>query len=293
MPKNHFYKYTPASTAIAVLRSRRLRWSSPLLFNDPFDVTQTLRLDLDARTLTTHVVAEMLSALESPDPPPQSWDPPLRFLHNLLWQGRDDSARESLLALFRREQFDPSPGAIDSLNTLQNAWADTVRRFRVLCLSELPDVTPMWNHYADAYRGVVLALRAEASVDSALQLARPIVYEDNPPRIASPKAWAEAVVTGMQLYDLFSQTLYTKTKAWSYEREWRVVSMAERGATTLFADMGFHPRELVGVYFGPSIEDKDADAISTLLVGDLAHVELKRARLGGASDTSFAFELIK
>jgi hypothetical protein len=28
--------------------TRRLRWSSPLLFNDPFDVTQELRLNFDS-----------------------------------------------------------------------------------------------------------------------------------------------------------------------------------------------------------------------------------------------------
>ena len=35
-----------------------------------------------------------------------------------------------------------------------------VPTFRILCLSELHDVTPMWQHYADAYRGVVLEFEA-------------------------------------------------------------------------------------------------------------------------------------
>jgi hypothetical protein len=36
------YKYLSAATAIAVLNSQALRYSSPVLFNDPFDVPREL-----------------------------------------------------------------------------------------------------------------------------------------------------------------------------------------------------------------------------------------------------------
>jgi hypothetical protein len=35
--RRHFFKYTTAETAKLIISSRKLRWSSPLLFNDPFD----------------------------------------------------------------------------------------------------------------------------------------------------------------------------------------------------------------------------------------------------------------
>ena len=37
--RQYFYKYVSAKTAQAILTTRTLRWSSPILFNDPFDVT--------------------------------------------------------------------------------------------------------------------------------------------------------------------------------------------------------------------------------------------------------------
>ncbi len=46
-----FYKYVTAEVAKIILATRKLRWSSPLLFNDPFDVTQELRLNFDAAEL--------------------------------------------------------------------------------------------------------------------------------------------------------------------------------------------------------------------------------------------------
>lgn len=36
------HKYATASTAKAILQSSTLRWSSPLLFNDPFDVPRDM-----------------------------------------------------------------------------------------------------------------------------------------------------------------------------------------------------------------------------------------------------------
>ena len=42
--RRYFYKYVSAKTAKIIISTRKLRWSSPVLFNDPFDVTQELRL---------------------------------------------------------------------------------------------------------------------------------------------------------------------------------------------------------------------------------------------------------
>ena len=46
-----FYKYTTAKTTETILATRKLRWSSPLQFNDPFDVTQELRLNFEEAKL--------------------------------------------------------------------------------------------------------------------------------------------------------------------------------------------------------------------------------------------------
>lgn len=49
--KRAFYKYASPETALAVLKSRTFRYSSPLLFNDPFDVQAGLHFDFDIETL--------------------------------------------------------------------------------------------------------------------------------------------------------------------------------------------------------------------------------------------------
>ena len=47
-----FYKYMKANVAKIALNARKLRWSSPVLFNDPFDITQELRLNFDDAQLS-------------------------------------------------------------------------------------------------------------------------------------------------------------------------------------------------------------------------------------------------
>jgi hypothetical protein len=63
MTAGQFYKYMPAATAKLVLRGRSLRWSSPLIFNDPFDFPRELAFGFspsDLQLATGEVFAEYL-----------------------------------------------------------------------------------------------------------------------------------------------------------------------------------------------------------------------------------------
>jgi hypothetical protein len=62
-----FYKYMTARVAKIVLTTRRLRWSSPVLFNDPFDITQELRLDFDEHRLNIALIDRVASLIEHGD----------------------------------------------------------------------------------------------------------------------------------------------------------------------------------------------------------------------------------
>src|SRR6266849_6774114 len=73
--RQHFYKYVSAKTAKAILTTRKLRWSSPVLFNDPFDVTQELRLDFDVAALSAALVEEMADLIIAGGPFPDTAHP--------------------------------------------------------------------------------------------------------------------------------------------------------------------------------------------------------------------------
>ena len=285
-----FYKYQSAATAIAVLSARRLRWSSPLSFNDPFDVTQTLRLDIDPAVLQPVLVDAFINVLKNPAPPAAATIQ-LKLIHTLFWRATRPSDRDSILDELRSTSGSPTAGGINAFDELQKTWNGLVPQFRILCLSESPTITPMWNHYADAYKGTVLEFQADVSVDSALQLAKPVIYQDTPPRIADVNEWARAIVetNGKRFHELFREMQYVKATSWAYEKEWRVVSYARPDSSGLTSDLGFHPKEVRGLYLGPNTLPADEAVLRSLLVGDLNHVTVYKGRLPTGKATAFLF----
>lgn len=62
--RRFFYKYVSSEVTKIILVNRTLRWSSPLLFNDPFDVTQELRLNFNEAELNQALAEEMAALYE-------------------------------------------------------------------------------------------------------------------------------------------------------------------------------------------------------------------------------------
>lgn len=60
-----FLKYMTAEVANIVLVSNKLRWSSPLLFNDPFDVPRDFNLGFDTEELKQPLIDEMMSLVSA------------------------------------------------------------------------------------------------------------------------------------------------------------------------------------------------------------------------------------
>jgi len=291
--RRFFYKYVSAQVAKIVLATRTLRWSSPLLFNDPFDVTQELRLNFDEAELNAAIAMELAALIEEADPSFSARDPRLKVLLRVLNSQRDSSVRRRVVASLRSKPIPTTVGQIEAFADLRQMWRDLVPRFRVLCLSELKDVTSMWQHYADSYRGAVLEFEAVDQLDSAFLVARPVTYQDSPPAIASKEVWARCLLgRGQTSYeDLFTDLQYIKTTAWAYEREWRIVTMARPEESGLFYDFPFQPRELTGVYFGASCgKEKEAEILSLLTHG-LEHVSAYRAHVDG-TEAKFRFDEI-
>lgn len=276
--RQYFYKYTHADTAKIVLATRKLRWSSPLEFNDPFDVTQELRLNFDESELISALYNEYADLIAAGVPRGLK-HPILSALFERMCE-LDDAEREAIANEFRtKEKAVPTEGQIQALEGIKQMWRDTVPMSRVLCLSERNDVTSMWNHYADSYRGVVLQFEAFDEVDSALLMARPVIYQDDAPAIANAKEWALCLLgtSEIKYEELLTELQYVKTTDWSYEREWRVVSMARPGETGRIGDYGFYPRELAGICFGPKCSKEDRDVLSALLTQGLEHVRIREA----------------
>lgn len=275
--RRYFYKYVTTDVAKIVMATRKLRWSSPLKFNDPFDVTQQLRLPFSADDLNL-ALAQQLAALFETGDPTLVRQPLARTLLQVAGAMTPQS-RAQVAAKLRSNPGVATPGRIDSFNELRIVWHEVVPLLRALCLSESYEIVPMWAHYAENGTGAVLEFEAIDHLDSVFLMARKVVYQDTPPAIATPPAWAQCMLgTSRTSYmDLFSELMYVKTTPWSYEREWRLVTVARPDDADLHGDWGFHPRELAGVYLGPRCSGQHREDILALRAMGLEHIRVCQA----------------
>jgi hypothetical protein len=291
--RRFFYKYVSSHVAKIILATRTLRWSSPLLFNDPFDVTQELRLNFNEAELHAAVAEEWANLLETGDSsyaPSRPWPRALAAMLAAL-QDKPD-LRLRMAASVRSDPGPMTSGQFETFAELKQVWRELVPHFRVLCLSELNDVTSMWHHYADRYRGAVLQFEAVDQLDSVFLLARPVIYQDTPPGIASKTAWVRCLleIGPVKYEDLIKEYQYVKTTDWAYEQEWRLVTVG--GGTELFENYGFYPRELVGIYLGAQCSQDDEKEILSLLSHGLDHVLAYSASMTGP-ERKFTFQRLR
>src|SRR5262245_37846 len=123
--RQFFFKYMSARVATIALTTRKLRWSSPLLFNDPFDVTQQLRVNFTPAELTTAVGEEMAALLIAGGPPAANVHPIVAMLLNTL------NTQNASIDL-RRKMADamltngPTPGQLDAWAEMMQTWSAIV-----------------------------------------------------------------------------------------------------------------------------------------------------------------------
>jgi Protein of unknown function (DUF2971) len=277
------YKYASASTALTILGSQTLRWSSPLILNDPFDVS---------RQWESFTLLQLEDALIS------------RFRAYLLGEARPGSeAATTLLEAFRSKSgIVPEEQMLRDLrfflrlmakplekylDDFRNAWTERLPNLRILCFSQDPVSPTMWTHYGQLHTGVVLQFETSDDRDSTWLLAEPVIYQSAKPQLPSALEWARAFLEETTLdWDVFLREYeYVKHTDWSYEREYRVVSAKKKAETGLYGDYAFHPHDLRGVILGAKTSPEDEGAIRAALAAGYPEAVLHRAFINQDSPT--------
>lgn len=123
--------------------------------------------------------------------------------------------RDDLAAQMTGEWYHNKPLLLLTLDKMRGWVAQfNVERWRIYCLTSRPDSVLMWSHYTQKHTGICLEFDTGYHPFS---LAFRVKYEERLPRIgpeefsAESKRMAEAI-------------LLTKSEAWSYEREYRILA---------------------------------------------------------------------
>lgn len=265
--RTSFFKYVPASTAKLILQNRALRWSSPVVFNDVFDVPRELSFGVMPIEIVQALGRKIVSLLESPPQDTSCLAPKLRVIVETVKQGVSPELKSELIAGIEETSKTLRPSG-ESMESLRSMWRSWVPQFRILCLTESPAHAAMWYHYADRYKGVVLEFQCRDELDSAWLAARPVTYPSEKPEVFSAEGWASLLMMPQQLAieTLLRVATYTKSPDWSYEKEWRVATFMRPTDTGNFTDYKFNVRELSGLYLGPMMPPEDKTALRAALV---------------------------
>jgi hypothetical protein len=262
------FKYVTADTARTILENGTLRWSSPAMFNDPFDTQFDLHLEFDEATIIDLVLDEFWKIFSGQ----KILEPANSLGHVLEWF----LARERGITpdeIFRRHEHEIRDTINESIARaktlipeLHKQQRQLLSRAKILCLSEVHDNILMWSHYARNHRGTVLEFDSDERKGSRFKMAERVIYSKTMPRLVNEKQMVQ-FVSGqwrMNPYEIMHNEIFVKADDWSYEKEWRIW-LPDRDADRDFIDIEFDREELVGIYFGSRMSEEDRMALDTLM----------------------------
>ena len=185
----HYEKYNP-SFLKNVLTTGQVYCSDPTRLNDPWDCRP------------------WFADIEDPDETE-------RFIKWVFsFKPTEPVSEEEVRATQKTIRNDPK-----YRNALVRSFSETFLklipgRWRIYCLTPLPESTLMWSHYGDNHKGICL----EFGVDNPLfATAQAVKY------LSSYPGWSPHTVVESGARDI----LLTKSDDWEYEQEYRIIGMGE------------------------------------------------------------------
>jgi len=282
--KRSFYKYMAPDTAIAVFTHRTFRYSSPLLFNDPFDIQSGLHFDFDVDDIHLKILNRLEELAKCDHLPDLDWTDPWAKVIKVVWENYPSYGfpRQRWLEQLAEKAGDLSLDKVirKTREDYANAWEKLLPTLRVFCVSEERDNLLMWAHYAKDHTGVVAEVLSLPKEDNPLSVARQITYRDSPPPFYSEEEWLNDILLQKRLdhSTLFRKYAQTKSSQWSYEKEWRVWYPSDPNTQSgLWVDMPIRKSELKAVYFGCRIEEKFKHKLGNLISSAFPDAEMFRA----------------
>jgi len=289
--QKYFYKYATLETVLAILQNCTVKYSSPVIFNDPFDTQTRIGFSFEESEFVKQYRDELYRLIFACEEP--------SFIDNAAFLSRniqvlrrvvENSKKKMSKEIFDDMTNDIVAGAIkelkEAIEDVNAWWMRAVRATKVFCVAERRDNLLMWAHYAKDHTGAVIEFECLPELDTPLCAARKVNYVSRPPVIANLGEYVKYMTGqgapryGLNIYDM----CLSKSEHWIYEQEWRVfilpadmdnpiIPRDSKGDDILCDFLGIYPQEIHAIYFGCKMTPDDSEKILSYLTGDLANVE--------------------
>jgi hypothetical protein len=265
-----FFKYTSLNTAKAILANNSFRYSSPLLFNDPFDIQTECIADKHPRFYSQDLVQRLNELVENFEPTETLKEPWKSFVTTLQELTRKFGYRKEKIneGLIREIEKRTSYEDINRAMGLMNVWLmEHLKTLRVFCITERPDNLLMWSHYGVNHTGVVFEISGVSETDNNGFELRKISYEKNPFVMFKMSDVVRARLYGedtMRSKLDYSKDIFRKSDTWEYEEEWRVVEKIKDFEGAPYLDKPIIGDQIQSIIFGCACTKNSVEEIREL-----------------------------
>ncbi len=251
----HIYKYKSlAGDSLghveSILIQNKLYFENPLKFNDPFECRPRYKMSVYRKEREAYI--DRLQKSNSPG------------------LNRSERREETKKILKKFSKFEME-------KLLEDTLKETLNQVGVCSFSEVYDDILMWSHYADSHRGICIRFKA-SSITPFFGEAQKVNYDDKYPIIDTLND-----SDGQKL----KKILFTKSKHWEYEYEWRITKRQEERRLENYE----FPREFLnGVILGVKISDSHREQVQSWIGKYDHYVDIFQAKL---KETEYGIELEK
>ncbi|NBV06961.1 MAG: DUF2971 domain-containing protein [Proteobacteria bacterium] len=210
------YKYQAINTySRENLANAQIYFNAPQKFNDPFE------LILQTRQLTETNLLSILNGAEK----------------DLNQKTKNPSfQKEKILSLFEGKVKKRLKEIREELRECRGCWCASTGDE-----NNSPANILMWSHYADSHKGMCLAFKRNELEKKFGNEMRSVTYRQNPISLCPL-----CVIDECKCSDIFD-SLFHKSKIWSYENEFRIFSRSAYETKT-------YDEALDAIYFGSEVD---------------------------------------
>jgi len=256
------YKYRSIKYGQQLLLTGKLRASSFVKLNDPFDLSIDSLFHPSLGNDPEEIIDAMNSTLLEYDViQGKEFSTKLKIIQSCL----KNSSSEQIQNL-RKEML--ISGGLESYMEIAKTFEplliilkDLSKEDGIICFSKRPDINPLWAHYANNHAGIVIGFKPNVARNSLLILAKEVIYNDQRPFLAKTmkeyfrNSYSKADTEIMKEY--LDKLYHSKCKSWSYEEELRVVTQTYIDPQLGYHDFSFYPDEVQDIYFGNKTLETD------------------------------------
>jgi len=247
--KQYFYKYVSAKTSLLILQNKKVKYSSPLTFNDPFDVQTKIDYGFEFNDLSSSLNAKFGHGIKTLIDKYKNkykqindcWR--LEVKDSRLFCVAEDNDNLLMWAHYAEDHH----GAVIKFECLPTVGNTLCAAIKVNYVNKPPVIATL-DEFLKSLNG-----EYELDFDS-----------------------------------LYLKLFTSKSYHWEYEKEWRVFIPSlknpqpalaniinENDSTSILMDVD--PQEIHSIYFGCKMKDNIQKDIKNTLSGDFSHVQIYKS----------------